>query len=244
MESQCMFTAAVPNHPTGPNSFRKENNDPHHGARALGNSNDTGRGGRTQPRGNLPYGYQNHPSSNERRIASITIRGSPSRPTSQMNEPIYVHNSQCVTPPRAGDTAANTRIFSDSQIRRKGGPNDARLWDNPQQFSSHQSPGTHEPIEKSDTGPQTNNFHQRSRFIPFEGHPNAKITEKASTFYYNKELMDQKPEFFNNRTLYVNGADVNMFLSHTLKNMMSEVGVVESISYLYSNPICGPAFVR
>ena len=243
MESQRMIAAAVPNPPIAPSSFYKENGDQQRGPRARSYSSDTGRIGRSQIRGSISYGNQNHSSSNDRRVVSITSRKSPSRSTSQVNQPIYLHNFHCVTPPHVGGAPVNARLFSDPQTGRKGVSNDARLWDNSCQFHVRQSQNQHEPFEKSGSGSQSNGYSQRPRLIPFKDHPDAKITEKASTFYYMKDAMDQKMECFNNHTLYVNGADVDMFTSHALKNMMSEVGTVESISYLYTNPSCGPAFV-
>jgi hypothetical protein len=239
-----MIAAAVPNPPIAPSSFYQENGDQQRRPRARGYSNDSGRIGRSQTRGSIPHGNQNHSSSNDQRVVSSTSRRNPSRSTSQVNQPIYLHNSQCVTPPHAGGAPVNARLFSDAQTGRNGVSNDARLWDNSCQFPVRQSQNQHELFEKSGSGPQSNSYSHRPRLIiPFKDHPDAKITDKASTFYYMKEAMDQKMECFNNHTLYVNGANVDMFTSHALKDMMSEVGTVESISYLYTNPNSGPAFV-
>ena len=136
---------------------------------------------------------------------------------------------------------ANPRIFSGPQTGRNGVPNDARLWNDSCQLPRRQPQNGQERFEKS--GQQFTSHHQRSLSAPFKDHPDAKVNEKASTFYYKKEHMGQKIEFYNNRTLYVHGVPIDMFASHALKEMMSEVGTVESISYLYSNRHLGPAFV-
>jgi capsule polysaccharide modification protein KpsS len=135
----------------------------------------------------------------------------------------------------------NTRIFSGPQAGRNGVPNDARLWNDSCQLPGRQPQNDQERFEKS--GQQFASHHQRSLSAPFKDHPDARVTDKASTFYYKKETIGQKIDFCNNRTLYVHGAPVDMFASHALRDMMSEVGTVESISYLHSNRQLGPAFL-
>lgn len=256
-----MIATAAPHQQAAPASVNKENNNQQRGNRARGYSTETGRNGRSQPKGNLPRGNQNRTGPNDQRMGVNTPSRSPPRQVSQSqvsqsNQPIYVHNSQCVTPPHGGPSMA-PRVFSDPQTRLKVISDDARLWDNSFQNPAvgpqpHQS---HEPFERptpslqsvsgqqSSLGQPSYAPYHRSRAVPFENHPQAKITEKSSTFFYKKEIMDQKPDVYSNRTLYVFGADVDLFVSHSLKDMMSEVGAVESISYLYGNPNCGPAFI-
>ena len=239
-----MVTSAILSPPTAPGSFYKEHKDQQPGYRSRGYSNDAICSGPYRPGGNPSHCGQSHPSANDQRIIDTASHDIPSRSVPQVIQPIYIHNSQCISPPHIREAVAGSRTSSNPQTSRKRVSNDARLWNDGYQIPGLQSHSTHELFEKPGTGPRSTSNHHRSRSIPFEGHPNAKINEKTSTFYYKKEIMDQKPEpHKNNRTLYVHGAPVDMFLSHTLKDMMSEVGTVESISYLYTNPSLGPAFV-
>jgi hypothetical protein len=233
-------TTAAPIPATAPYPAYKENNQQRE-PRARGYSNETGPNDHSQSGANLSQGNQGHPPVTDQRMVGNGSYDSPPRSVPQVNQPIYVHNSQCVSPPHARGAIVNTRIFSDSQTGRNGLSNDARLWNGASLPPGRYSHTAHESFVKS--GQQSAICHRRSWSVPFEDHPNAKITDKASTFYYKKECIGQKPEFANHRTLYVNGATVEMFSSHSLKDMMSEIGTVESISYLYSNPSLGPAFV-
>jgi hypothetical protein len=240
-----MIASAVPNPPTAPSACHKENNNQQWPARSRGYSNETGRNGRSQPRGNFAFGHPNRPNFNDRRLGPNTPRASPPRSGPQTGQPIYVHSSQCLTPPQQGDTQTMRQV-SEPFVARMGFSNDARVWDNSLHTSAAgtQSQSVHGSSEKSPPAMQLQNLAYHPRIAPFDGHPNAKITDKSSTFYYVKELMDQKIDFHSNRTLYVYGADIESFTSHSLKNMMSEVGEVESVSYLYpSSTGAGPAFV-
>lgn len=242
MEAQRTIPGAVTSPPTARGPFYKGNGDLQRGPRARGYSGDAGRNGPSLPKGHLPHGSENHIGFHDQRAVDSASRRTPPRQVPHANQPIYVHNPQRMSPPHGRDTVMNTRTFSDSQADRAGGSNNARLWNDsskPPRRQSQSSPGS---FEKAGSSPQSTG-HYRSQSIPFVGHPNAKVTDKSSTFYYIKDNMDQKTDYCNNRTVYVHGASVEMFLSHALKEMMSEVGTVESISFLYPNRNMGPAFV-
>jgi hypothetical protein len=152
-----------------------------------------------------------------------------------------------LTPPHQADAPNPAHVLSDPLPARKGFSNDARVWNNSYQKSAfdQQSQYFGKSFEKSAPAPQPQVYNYHSHSVPFQGHPDAKVTDKSSTFYYMKGLRNQRPDFYSNRSLYVNGADVDTFTSHALKNMMSEVGEVEYISYLYATSMgTGPAFVR
>lgn len=235
-------TIATPIPAPAPYPAYKENNQ-HREPRARGNSNDTCPSDHLQSGAHLSQGNQGHPPGADQRMVGNGSNDSPPRSVSQVKQPIYVHNSQCVSPPHARGAAENTRIFSESQSGCKAMSNDARLWNGASLLPDRPYHTAHESFVKSGSSQPSAICHRRSSSVPFKDHPDAKITEKSSTFYYKKECIRQKPESCTHRTLYISGATVEMFLSHTLKDMMSEVGAVDSISYLYSNPSLGPAFV-
>lgn len=238
------MTSATSNTPTAPCSLYQEHKDQQLGSRSCGYSDGATCSGPYRPGDNPSHSGQSYGSAQDQRLVNTTSHKSPPRSVPQVVQPIYVHNSQCASPPHIREAVINSRTFCDPQTSQRGVSNDAGWWNDGYQVPGRESHSTHEPFEKSGSGPRSTNTHQRSRSIPFEGHPNAKINGKTSTFYYNRETVDHKSEYYkNSRTVYVNGASVEMFLSHTLKDMMSEAGTVESISYLYTNPYLGPSFV-
>lgn len=231
-----VVASAVPGSLTDAASCHADSFDHQRQTRAHGYSGETGYISRAHNQDHYRHGSLGRRSVPHRAIRTAS-HDSPPQSTPQANQPIYVHNPHGTSPPQAGDVVGNTRSLAGVNVGRKGPSNDARLWNESNQC--RQNP----PDRFEKLSPQYTSHHQRSQSVPFKDHPHAKVTEKSSTFYYQKDAMGQKNEFCNNRTLYIYGATVDMFSSHTLKEMMSEVGTVESISYLYSNPGFGPAFV-
>jgi hypothetical protein len=239
MEPQYMRANAIPTPPRAPGVSHKDNSGQQPQARVHGYSHGAGSGSHSQTTGYPPQGGF-RPTSAEQRVVGNASYGSPPRTTPNMGKPVYIHNPQRVSPPRFQEASTNTRNYSEPYNGRNGVSNDARLW-NDSQLPPRQTQTGYERFNKQ--GMQYNSYHQRSLSAPFKDHPDARISGKASTFFYKKETTEEKNDFYNHRTLYVHGIPVEMFASHALKEMMSEVGTVESISYLYSNPYLGPAFV-
>jgi len=239
-----MITNVVSSSPSASSSFHKKSKGQQHGPGNCIYSSEENCTGPYRNGGNPPHCSQGKLYSNGQHTIDTTSRDSPPGPTSQAIQPIYVHNSQCISPPHIREAVTNLHPSSAPLAGRKGTSNGVRPWNDGCQIAGHQAQNTHESFEKPGFGPRSISGHHRSRSIPFEGHPDAKVNEKTSTFYYKKETMGQRSDpHKNDRTLFVHGASVDMFLSHTLRDMVSEVGTVESISYLHTNPYLGPAFI-
>ncbi len=179
----------------------------------------------------------------EREILLNTARASPQRHTPQKSQstcagPIYVHNSQQVSPSSDRDrhrvssdgdhgmTQSSNRNCINSVSGWTGRPNDARL------LASLE-------VQRGDQGSQDS-----SRALQrLEGHPRVQTQGPSTTIFYTG--VPKLPSAIDSqRTLYVAGVDKEIFISHELKAMMSECGTVESIRYLYANACPGgPSFV-
>lgn len=218
-----------------------------------GYSDDASSSSRARSKPGFAYGRQNHQSFDDRRIPSHGVLPGPSSP---MNDPFYVHTSQLAALPHAGGPLINRRNFSDPQpqLHRMGDYNDPRLWDDSIKSIPFQSQKPTSGSGSKSDGRQTVSAkpflgHPAKPLLghpakPFLGHPQAKCGDKSATFYYDKAAMERTTWPSGGRTLYIHGADLEMFTSHTLKDMMSEVGEVESIGYCFTNPTCGPAFIK
>ena len=82
---------------------------------------------------------------------------------------------------------------------------------------------------------------------PFDGHPRARINDskRACNFFYGGDPRKLESNGEARRQVYVLGVELGLFVSHALKDMMSECGDVDYITYLYGRPNNnGPAFVK
>jgi hypothetical protein len=235
--------------PIGSGSFHSEYNSFQSGPRALGYSN-----GRNQQKYNN-FGHQIRSSLNERRMVPNAPLGSPQNASSQSiqratDSPIYVHNSQRLPPSNGADqpTTANPVAALntlDSFPARMGYSNDARV-----SCSGRQPQSAREPEDTSAAAPHNDTPRRNSNFCGtgpnsglFQNDPNAKIGPKSITYYYNIEFKNKgRSEFHATRTIYVRGISVDDFASHKLKEIMSEVGTVDLISFI-NHPLGNTAFV-
>jgi hypothetical protein len=214
--------------------------------RPRGWSNETSRNSRGPLRHYGRYGnhHQNQHFShyNDRRTMPNTPRSSSPRQGSSA-DPIYVLQPQRSSPPyhqnhiRGQRTASQPlpqnlrRIFSDSSTDSTGFPNDPRVKDSVATQAKTQNPQV--------SSIQLN--------IPFEGNPQASFNpvNNVSSFFYRGEPRKIQYDDESRRTVYVSGIEVRQFISHAFKEMMSECGEVDYISYLLGRTNnSGPAFVR
>lgn len=181
-------------------------------------------------------------------------QGSPPR----LNNPAYNHSARRLTPPierQEKQTNDRQRLFSDPLTGRKGVSGDARYWDS----GSEKRPLDNQPpyaqqYEKlpNEKHPYSKQQYERDRLYekppadaPFLDDPMARVNAKSSTYYYSKTAFERTEarNFYATRTLYVTGATLEDFISHSLKSLFSEYGTVEAVSYLYKNPESGVSFI-
>lgn len=158
--------------------------------------------------------------------------------------PIYVKDAQ-------------PRTFSDPLTGRKGVSNDARQWEptyekRPVKNESHfkQQKQSQKPayIKQS---PDRNSYDMSvMREPPFANDRMARVNDKSSTYYYSTQAFDRSAndyaanrDYYQNRTLYVTGVNIEQFCTHYLREVFQKYGTVDAISYLYPNQQYGTAFI-
>lgn len=156
-----------------------------------------------------------HPSQNNQQQNMFnSTRVSP--PRALQPEPIYFRNDLAPVP--FGDNFNHLMGKDNSVGSRMELPNDVR---NVKNFGNSKMS---QPL--ADSGEMV-------------GYPKLYKTDDFCLYTYDSSA----PRFPSGRTLYMKGANLAMFYSHELKNLMSEVGKVLSIKFLVRPSNNGPIFV-
>ncbi|KAF5876971.1 uncharacterized protein Bfra_001329 [Botrytis fragariae] len=186
-------------------------------SRHRGNSIETHQNRRhnwTGPHGTQPHKLM-HPSQNNQQHNMFNgTRGSPSRVLQP--EPIYFHKEHAPLP---FTDNFNRRMDKDNSVNsRMELPNDVRNLKKLENFKISQS---------------------LANLGEMEGDPKLYKTDDFCLYTYDNSA----PRCTSGRTLYMTGADLKMFYTHELKNLMSQVGKVVSIKFLLRPNNNGPIFI-
>ncbi|TGO52999.1 hypothetical protein BOTNAR_0307g00160 [Botryotinia narcissicola] len=165
------------------------------------------------PHGPQPHKLMYPSQNNQQQNMFNSTRGSPTR--ALQPEPIYFRNDLAPVP---FINNFSHRMGKDSVGSRMELPNDARNFKDFENSKMSQS--------LADIG-------------GIEGAPKLYKTDDFCLYTYNNSAS----RYSSGRTLYMTGADLAMFYSHELKNLMSEVGKVLSIKFLLRPNNNGPTFI-
>ncbi|TEY67129.1 hypothetical protein BOTCAL_0129g00010 [Botryotinia calthae] len=216
MANKTNATTSLNASPTRPESYQNDNGL-RNKSRHRGNSIEAHQNRRHQWAG--PHGTQLnkfiHPSQNyQQQNMFYSTGGSP--PRALQPEPIYFRNEHAPAP---FSDSFNRRMGKDNSVgSRIGLPNDVR------NLKNFENSKIRQPLPS---------------LGEMERDPNLCKTDDYCLYTYDSSA----PNYSSGRTLYMTGADLKMFYTHQLKNLMSEVGKVVSIKFLLRPNNNGPVFI-
>ncbi|TGO52662.1 hypothetical protein BCON_0137g00240 [Botryotinia convoluta] len=215
MGNKINATTSLTASPTRSESYQNENGL-RNKSRHRGNSIEPHQNRRHQwtgTHGTQPHKFM-HPSQNNQQNMFNSTRGSP--PRALQPEPIYFRNEHAPVP---FTDNFNRRMGKDNSVgSRMELPNDVR------NLKNFENSKISQPL--ADLG-------------EMEGDPKLCKTDDFCLYTYDSSA----PRCSSGRTLYMTGADLKMFYTHELKNLMSEVGKVVSIKFLLRPNNNGPIFI-